>query len=202
MKVFVTGATGVLGRPTVQRLVAAGHEVNALARSDKNDELLRQLGATPVRAGLFDRHALEQAISGSEAVLHLATKIPPVKDTTKREAWYENNRIRSEGTRLLVDMALAARVRSFIYPSIVFLYPDSGDRWIDVGAPIDPVSGMRSAVDAEEEVARFTRSSTEWGGRGVTLRMGAFYGPEAQHVIESLESARTGLAMMTGQAAD
>src|SRR5262245_49274340 len=198
MRVFVTGATGVLGRPTVQRLVVAGHEVHALARSDKNDELLRQLGAIPVRADLFDRPALEQAIPGSEAILHLATKIPPFKDSTKREAWDENNRIRTEGTRILVDVALAAGVRSFIYPSIVFLYPDSGDRWIDADTPIDPVSGMRSAVDAEEEVARFAQSSKQSGGRGVTLRMGAFYSPEAQNTIDTIESARKGFAMMTG----
>jgi nucleoside-diphosphate-sugar epimerase len=194
MKIFVTGATGVLGRPTVQRLVAADHEVHALARSDKNEELLRQLGAIPMRADLFDRRALEQAIPGSEAILHLATKIPPFKDATRREAWDENNRIRSEGTRLLVDVALAAGVQSFIYPSIVFLYPDSGDRWIDADTPIDPVSGLRSAVDAEEEVARFIRS----GGRGVTLRMGAFYSPKAQNIVDTLEAARKGFALMTG----
>lgn len=194
MKIFVTGATGVLGRPTVQRLVAAGHEVHALARSDKNDELLRQLGATPVRADLFDRSALERAIPGSEAILHLATKIPPFADATKRESWDENNRIRTEGTRLLVDVAIAAGVKSFIYPSIVFLYPDGGDRWIDADTPIDPVSGFRSAVDAEEEVARFTQS----GGRGVTLRMGSFYSPEAQNTIDTLEAARKGFALMIG----
>lgn len=198
MKVFVTGATGVLGRHTVQRLVAAGHEVHALARSDKNDELLRRLGATPVRADLFDRSALERAIPGSEAILHLATKIPPFADATKRESWDENNRIRTEGTRLLVDVALAAGVKSFIYPSIVFLYPDSGDRWIDADTPIDPVSGMRSAVDAEEEVARFTESSRQFGGRGVTLRMGSFYSPDAQSVVDTLEAARKGFALMIG----
>jgi nucleoside-diphosphate-sugar epimerase len=194
MRVFLTGATGVLGRPTVQRLVAAGHEVHALARSDKNDELLQRLGAIPVRADLFDRGALEREIPGSEAVLHLATKIPPFKEATKRESWDENIRIRSEGARLLVDVALAAGVRSFIYPSITFLYPDSGDRWIDAGTPIDPVSGLLSAVDAEEEVARFTRS----GGRGVTLRMGAFYSPEAQNIVDTLEAARKGFALMIG----
>jgi nucleoside-diphosphate-sugar epimerase len=194
MRLFLTGATGVLGRPTVQRLVAAGHEVHALARSDRNHELLNQLGAIPVRADLFDRSALERAIPGADAVLHLATKIPPFKEATKREAWDENIRIRSEGTRLLVDVALAAGVRSFIYPSIVFLYPDGGDRWIDATTPIDPVSGLRSAVDAEEEVARFTQS----GGRGVTLRMGAFYGPEAQNIVDTLEAARKGFALMTG----
>ncbi len=194
MKIFVTGATGVLGRPTVQRLVAAGHEVHALARSDKNGELLRQLGATPVRADLFNRGALEQAIPGFDAILHLATKIPPFKDATKRESWDENNRIRSEGSRLLVDAALAAGVRSFIYPSIVFLYPDGGDRWIDADTPIAPVSGLRSAVDAEEEIARFTQG----GGRGVTLRMGAFYSPEAQNVVDTLDAARKGFALMTG----
>lgn len=194
MKIFVTGATGVLGRPAVQKLVAAGHKVHALARSDKNDELLRQLGATPIRADLFDRSALEQAIPGCEAILHLATKIPPFRDATKRESWDENNRIRSEGTRLLVDVALAAGVKSFIYPSIVFLYPDAGDRWIDAETPIDPVPGLRSAVDAEEEVARFTQS----GGRGVTLRMGAFYSPDAQNIVDTLEAGRVGFALMTG----
>lgn len=194
MNVFATGATGVLGRPTVQRLVAAGHKVHALARSDKNDELLRQLGAIPVRADLFDRSALERAIPGSEAVLHLATKIPPFKEAAKREAWDENNRIRSEGTRLLVDVALASGVRSFIYPSITFLYPDSGDHWIDASEPIDPVSGLRSAVDAEEEVARFTQS----GRRGVTLRMGAFYSPEAQNIVDTIKAARKGFALMIG----
>lgn len=194
MKVFLTGATGVLGRPTVRRLVTAGHEVRALARSDKNEGLLNRLGAIPVRTDLFDRGALERAIPGTEAVLHLATKIPPFKEATKRESWDENIRIRSEGTRLLVDVALATGVRSFIYPSITFLYPDGGDRWIDADTPIDPVSGLQSAVDAEEEVARFTRS----GGRGVTLRMGAFYSPEAQNIVDTLEAARKGFALMIG----
>ncbi|MGH9853620.1 MAG: NAD-dependent epimerase/dehydratase family protein [Blastocatellia bacterium] len=194
MKVFLTGATGVLGRPTVRRLVTAGHEVRALARSDKNEGLLNRLGAIPVRTDLFDRGALERAIPGTEAVLHLATKIPPFKEATKRESWDENIRIRSEGTRLLVDVALATGVRSFIYPSITFLYPDGGDRWIDADTPIDPVSGLQSAVDAEEEVARFTRS----GGRGLTLRMGAFYSPEAQNIVDTLEAARKGFALMIG----
>ena len=55
MRVFVTGATGTLGRPTVKKLVSAGHDVRALARSAANEPLLRQLGATPVAGDLFDR---------------------------------------------------------------------------------------------------------------------------------------------------
>jgi nucleoside-diphosphate-sugar epimerase len=202
MKVFVTGATGVLGRPTVQKLVAGGQKVHALARSEENEQLLRSLGAIPVRADLFNRDSLEKAIAGSEAILHLATKIPPFKDATKPESWDENDRIRTEGTRLLVDVALAAEVKGFIYPSITFLYPNSGDYWIDDRTPIDPVSRLQSAVDAEREVARFTQSSTKsgakFGGRGVTLRMGAFYGPEAQSVVDTLEAARKGFALLAG----
>jgi nucleoside-diphosphate-sugar epimerase len=194
MKVFVTGATGVLGRPTVQKLVANGKKVHALARSDDNVQLLRSLGAVPVRADLFDRGSLEKAIDGSEAILHLATKIPPFKDATKPAAWDENDRIRTEGTRLLVDVALAKGVKSFIYPSITFLYPNRGESWIDVETPIDPVTMMQSAVDAEREVARFT----QMGGRGVTLRMGAFYGPGAQNIIDTLEAARKGVALLAG----
>jgi nucleoside-diphosphate-sugar epimerase len=194
MKIFVTGATGVLGRPTVQRLVAAGRKVHALARSEKNVQLLRRLGAVPVRADLFDRGALERAIAGSEAILHLATKIPPFKDATRYAAWDENDRIRTEGTRMLVDVAIAAGVKSFIYPSVVFLYPNRGESWIDDETPIDHVPMMQSAVDAEREVARFTQS----GGRGVTLRMGAFYGPGAQNVSDTLEAARKGITLLAG----
>jgi uncharacterized protein YbjT (DUF2867 family) len=77
MKVFVTGATGVLGRPVVRRLVAAGHTVRGLSRSPENAALLRRLGAEPVDADLFDLVSLQMALRDADAVFHLATKIPP-----------------------------------------------------------------------------------------------------------------------------
>ena len=75
MRIFVTGGTGVLGRPVVRMAAAAGHTVRALSRSASNDEMLSRLGAEPVRGDLFDIASLREAVKGSEGVLHLATAV-------------------------------------------------------------------------------------------------------------------------------
>ncbi|HEU4562961.1 MAG TPA: NAD-dependent epimerase/dehydratase family protein, partial [Longimicrobium sp.] len=118
MEIFVTGATGVLGREVVRLLAGAGHHVRALSRSPSNDALLSRLGAQPVRGDLFDAASLSAAVAGCEAVLHLATRIPPRSRATSPDAWAENHRIRIEGTRTLVDAALDAKASIFIYPSV------------------------------------------------------------------------------------
>jgi uncharacterized protein YbjT (DUF2867 family) len=76
MEVFVTGATGVLGRPVVRLLLDRGHRVRALARSADNESRLRAAGAEPIGANLFDVSTLRAAVNGCDAVLHLATLIP------------------------------------------------------------------------------------------------------------------------------
>ncbi len=195
MRIFVTGATGTLGRPTVKKLVAAGHEVRALARSAANEPLLRQLGATPVRADLFDATSVESAVDGCQTGLHLATKIPPTSDARKRRAWEENDRIRTDGTRALVDGALAAGVERIVYPSVCFTYPDRGRDWIDTNTEIAPTGMLESTVNAEREVARFG----EAGRRGIVLRMGYFYGPTAPHTLDTLAMARRGMAALLGR---
>ena len=78
MRVFVAGGTGTLGRPAVRQLVAAGHEVRGLARTPERGEVLRSLGAEPVVADLFDARAMTAAVDGMEAILHIATRIPPL----------------------------------------------------------------------------------------------------------------------------
>ena len=104
--VFVTGATGVLGRATIPHLLASGHVVQALSRSAANDAVIRALGAEPVRGDLFDPESLTRALAGADAVLHLATRIPPSSKMWRRSAWVENDRIRAEGAKNLVDGAL------------------------------------------------------------------------------------------------
>ena len=89
MRVFVAGGTGTLGRPAVRLLVAAGHEVRGLARTSERGEVLRSLGAQPVVADLFDARAMTAALDGMEAVLHLATRIPPLNKMRKLAAWRE-----------------------------------------------------------------------------------------------------------------
>ncbi len=195
MDVFVTGATGVLGRPVVRLLAAEGHRVSALARSESNEQLLLRLGIRPVRGDLFDAASLARAVAGSGAVLHLATRIPPRGKATSPDAWAENNRIRAEGTRNLVSAAVAAGASTFLYPGICFIYRDGGDGWIDAEtAGVDAGPGLDSTLRAEEEVARFTAG----GGRGIVLRMGYFYGPEAESSLDTLALARRGAAIVAG----
>src|SRR5919198_637262 len=97
--VFVTGGTGVLGRPVVRSLLAQGHRVRVLAHSPENGRTISQLGAEPVQADLFDPTTLARALGDAEAVLHLATRIPPSNRMGKAAAWAENDRLRTEGTR-------------------------------------------------------------------------------------------------------
>ena len=201
MKILVTGATGVLGRAVLPRLVAAGHEVAGLARSRQNDEIIRSLGAEPLRADLSDPRSLAAAMAGRDAVLHLATAIPPTGEARRREAWLANDRIRAEGTRALVDAALAADVRVVVYPSVTFLYPDRGDAWIDAATvPPAPVDMLRSTVVAEAEVARFAEAGAADGWRGVALRLAGLYGPSSPATAEQFRMARKGIAALGGPA--
>lgn len=191
--VFITGATGVLGRATIPRLLAAGHLVRALSRNSRSDEAITAMGAEPVRGNLFDVASLEQALTGRDAVMHLATRIPPTSQVRQRKSWRENDRIRSEGARNLVDAALASDVRVFVYPSFAFVYPDSGETWIDAASTVaEPVDILNSTIAAEAEVARFAAAGE--ARRGVALRLGGLYGPDLPSTDEQLTLARRGLA--------
>lgn len=195
MDVFVTGATGVLGRPTTRLLIERGHRVRGLVRSEHNERALRALGVEPVRADLFATASLREAMRDPDAVLHLATHIPPTGRMRRRSAWHENDRLRREGTRCLVEAALLGRTAVLVYPSVTLVYPDSGAAWIDAATTSPaPVSFLGSTVEAEAEVARFAHK----GRRGVTLRLGALYGADSSQTHEVLDYARRGIAAVPG----
>jgi nucleoside-diphosphate-sugar epimerase len=186
MRVFVTGGTGAIGRHAVPVLLAAGHDVSAIARSDEKAEGLRRQGAAPVRASLFDRAALAAAFRGHDAVANLATALPATADFHKANAWTENARIRGEGSATVVDAALDAGVPRIIQESVAMIYRDGGADWIDEDWPVDNFPAARTNLAAEASANRFTAA----GGTGVVLRFGWFYGPGATHSEELLALAR------------
>jgi nucleoside-diphosphate-sugar epimerase len=190
MKLFVAGGTGVLGRRAVPRLVEAGHSVTALSRSPEKDELLRSLAATPVRVDLFDAGAVKDAADGHDAVLNLATAIPPTTKAAKASAWEETFRIRREGSRNLVDAALATGAGRYVQESITFNYADAGDAWIDEDGPVEWGTYGAACEAAEAQARRFTES----GGTGVVLRFGAFYGPDGHHMDDMAKLLRKRIA--------
>lgn len=178
MRVFVTGGTGVVGTRAVPALVAAGHEVTAVARSDEKAALVRSMGATPIALDLFDPDAIKAAVDGHEAVVNLATSIPPMTKAARPKAWDMNERLRREASNNLVDAALASGAGHFVQESICFPYLDHGDDWIDERAPVDHVGAFSGAAHAEAAAARFAAG----GGRGVVLRFAQFHGPGSSHV--------------------
>jgi nucleoside-diphosphate-sugar epimerase len=178
MKVFVTGGTGVVGTRAVPAMVAAGHEVTAVARTSEKADLVRSMGATPATVDLFDAAAVKAAVEGHEAVAHLATNIPPMTRAARAKAWEVNERLRTEAADHLVDAALATGATRYVQESICFPYRDQGDRWITEEDPLDHDGVFAGAAHAEAAAARFTAA----GGVGVVLRFAQFHGPGSHHV--------------------
>src|SRR5829696_8474875 len=180
MRVFVAGATGVVGRRLIPLLVDAGASVTAVARTDAKAEQLRNQGATPKKVNLFDPAAVEAAVAGNDAVINVATKIPSGARVLIPGAFNENIRIRTEASQNLASAAIATRARVFIQESFAPAYPDRGDEWIDESVPIEPSSYVRSVFNAESAAEEFTKS----GGAGIVLRFSMFYGPDSSHILD------------------
>src|ERR1700719_372396 len=103
MRIFVAGASGLIGVRLVPLLVAAGHEVAGMTRSPDKAGMLRDLGAEPVICDVFDAEALAEAVAayGPDSVFYQLTDLPDnVTDMATFGA--RNDRIRSEGTRNLL----------------------------------------------------------------------------------------------------
>lgn len=174
MKVLFTGATGVLGRESIPRLMSDGHDVTAVVRPSSNTESLRNLGVRTLVVDLFDPTAVYAAVAGHDAVFHFATSIPPASRMTRRKAWEMNDRLRNDATRHLVDGALLHDVGVFIQESVSMVYADGGQTWLTESAPVEPAwDVLDSALEAEAQAARVTDA----GGQGVVLRFGRLYGP-------------------------
>ncbi len=197
MKVFVTGGTGVVGRPTVARLIESGHELRAVARREEAAAALKQAGAEPVSVDLFDADAVRRAVAGSEAIAHLATNVPPFPKLLRAKAWETHNRLRTEGTRHLVDAARAGGVGRFVKESITFIYADGGDEWLDETSPLIAQPGLvQPAIDGEDIALELAGE----GGEVAALRFGLFYGGAGNRgTDEMLRVARWRGSMIAGK---
>jgi nucleoside-diphosphate-sugar epimerase len=194
MRIFVAGATGVAGLRSVRCLVAAGHEVTGVARTSSKAALLREAGAAPVEVDLFEAAEVRRALEGNDAVVNLATKIPPLSRAMLPGAWRENSRLRTHVSKNLGDGALATDVGRYVQESLAFMYPDRGREWIDEDVAVDPPGYAASTITAEEQARRFSV-----GGRsGVVLRFGQFYAPDATHTMSMLRTARCGWSPFIG----
>lgn len=174
VKVAITGATGVIGRAAVATLVAEGIEVRALARSEDKAEELTAMGARPVRATLGDAEGLRRLVEGADAVCNFATSVPVGYAGALPGAWRTNDRLRTEGSRRVVEAARGAGVRRVVQESVSFLYADRGDAWVTESASLDITRATEPAAVAETHVQDYACGSRT----GVVLRFGLIVGDD------------------------
>ncbi len=171
MKAFVAGATGVLGHRTISRLVATGAHVTGIARTPDKADLLDRLGATPAEVSLFDPDGLAAAVAGHDVVINLATAIPTGERAGDLAAWDENDRIRREGARNLVDAALDAGAARYVQESITLLYADGRRRRLARRVGAGRADGHHGLRAGRRGRGRPLRCDGGWRGRGAALRL-------------------------------
>ena len=155
VRIFLAGASGVIGQRLIPRLVEAGHVVGGLTRSSSKTELLRHLGAEPILCDVFDREALVQAVRDfkPDVVLNELTDLP---DDVAQISEFTglNARIRTEGNGNLIEATRRSGSPKILAQSVAWQLPDGPDA---------------------HAVAELERSVLAEGG--VVLRYGKFYGP-------------------------
>jgi nucleoside-diphosphate-sugar epimerase len=181
MRVFVAGATGAIGKQLVPRLVAAGHEVHGMTRSESKQAMLYELGAVPVVADALDPDEVAWAVGRAmpDVIVHELTSIPASLDLRHvNRDFAPTNRLRTEGTDYLLSAGHAVGVRRFVAQSNgAFPYARTGGPVKTEEDPLDPTPprGMRESWAAIRHLEEAILSA-DWT-EGIVLRYGGFYGP-------------------------
>lgn len=169
MRILLAGATGAVGRVLVPMLVERGHEVLGSTRSGAGFDQILSLGAKPLQMDVFDPKGVLDTVSSvaPDVIIHQLTSLGSGN-------LQDNARIRREGTRNLVNAALAAHTPRLIAQSIAWAYaagnePADESEPLDLGAPEPRLTSVRGVQALETAVAEVAES--------VVLRYGAFYGP-------------------------
>ncbi|WP_405911767.1 NAD(P)-dependent oxidoreductase [Streptomyces sp. NBC_00963] len=182
MRIFLAGATGVIGRRLLPLLLAQGHQVTGTSRTFEGAARVTAAGATGIRLDMFDRAAVTEALAAAapDAVIHQLTALAAGSSA-------DNARIRADGTRNLVDASRTAGVGRMIAQSIAWAY-QAGDTSADESTPLDltadePRATTVLGVQALENAVAETPDH-------VVLRYGTLYGPGTWYAPNALMSTR------------
>lgn len=191
MRVFVAGASGAIGRPLVPRLIAAGHEVTGMTRSEARAEDVRAAGAAAAVVDALDADALRAAVADAspEVVIHELTSLPDRLNFRRKDIYAATNRVRTEGTRNLIEAAQAVGARRFVCQSIAFAYRPEGAALKTEDDPLldDAPGPFGSGVAALREMEGMVLGSE--GLDGLVLRYGFFYGPGTYYAEDGSTTA-------------
>ena len=193
MKVFVAGATGALGKQLVPLLVANGHDVVGMTRTEAKRDQLRSLGAQPVVADALDAEAVGRAVGEAQpdVIVHQLTAMPPKLKSMRHfdRDFALTNRLRTEGTDHLLSAGHAVGVRRFVAQSnAAVLYARIGGPIKREDDPVDhdPPPAMRSTHAAIHHLEAAV-TGAHWT-EGLVLRYGGFYGPGTSIALDPLGS--------------
>ncbi len=178
MRVFLAGASGVIGRRLAPKLIAAGHEVTGTSRSERGADRVRAAGAEAAVCDCLDPVAVEKAViaANPEVVVSELTSLP--EDYDLRTIDYgPTNRLRVEGGYNLISAGRKVGAQRFVTQSIAFVYEPEGGWVKDESAPTfrDPPGRFKSGLEATLLSEREALGAE--GMDGLVLRYGQFYGP-------------------------
>jgi nucleoside-diphosphate-sugar epimerase len=194
VRVFVTGATGVLGQSAIVSLVADGHRVTGLARTPEKASIVRDLGAEAQAVQLFDLEQMTDALRGFDAVCNLVTHMPVGRAGMRHGSWKLNDKLRTEGSRVVASAAKEAGVRRLVQESVSLLYADGGDDWITEDSLLSVTRAVEPSAVAEANAAGFESASHA----PVILRFGQLVGDD-KLTRWRLSQARIGRSIGLGE---
>ena len=194
MRVFVTGATGALGRHLVPGLVAAGHEVTATTRAPGKVAQLREAGAAPVVVDGLDREAVIAAVRAAapQVIVHEMTALAGMRSFRNPDKLFTaTNELRTRGTDNLLAAAAEAGTRRVIAQSYAGPGPDKRPD-VALKTEEDPLDwrAIRSAVLAPRAIRHVETTVPAQALEGLVLRYGGFYGPGASDVLVDMVRKR------------
>ena len=180
MRVFVAGATGAIGRQLVPRLVAAGHEVHGMTRSESKQAMLAELGAVPVVADALDPDQVAEAVAQGrpDVIVHELTAIGAVDMRHMERDFARTNRLRTEGTDHLLSAGQAVGVRRFVAQSNIAALRAHRRGRQERGGSIRPFAARRRCARTCAAIRHLEEAvlGATWT-EGIVLRYGWFYGP-------------------------
>jgi nucleoside-diphosphate-sugar epimerase len=191
VRILVVGATGAIGTRLVRRLHERGQDVIGTSRSSGKSERLRALGATPCVLDALDAGAVRKAFTAArpDAVIYEATALANLSDFKHFDrSFAETNRLRTEGTDILVAAAREAGVRRIVAQSYAC------HRYARQGGPVktedDPLDAAPPAAMRETLRAMAYLDTTITGAGGIALRYGSFYGGPGDGLVSAVQSGK------------
>jgi len=180
LKVFLAGASGVIGKPLIPALTDAGHEVTAITRSEQSAEAIRAAGAEAVLGDVLDPGKVRDAVTAArpEVVVSHLTKLPPnLNPRNMKDAYPGNNLVRSQGNANLLAAAREAGAKRIVVQNVCFFYAPEGGPIKSEDAPLIS-EGPDYVLESIAVHTEMERSITEAADvEGLVLRFGYWYGP-------------------------